>query len=263
MREKAKKNGTEIVYIPLMLYGVAPAYHVAGLEGKKPLNFTGEVLAEIYLGKINRWDDPALKKLNPDVKLPAKPIVVVHREDSSGTTQIFTGYLAAVSPEWKKQVGAGADKVNWPRGVGAERNQGVAIQVHSTDGAIGYVDRMYVRMQDINLDYGAVQNHDKSAFVRAEAANTTAALQAILNEIPDELTFSLADEPGKDSYPISGVIYAECSYVQPEAKGKQVVDFLRWALHDGQKFVAASNFAPLPKELVPRIEKRLDEIKTK
>ena len=266
LREKAKKKGTEIVHVPLMLYGVAPAYHFAETKGKepkdeKPLNFTGAVLADIFLGKITHWDDPALKKINPGVKLPAKPIVVVHREDSSGTTQIFTEYLAAVSPEWKQRMGPGSDKVKWPTGVGAERNQGVALKVHGTDGAIGYVDRAYVTLQDITLDYGAVQNHDKSAFVRAEASTTTAALQAILGEIPDDLTFDLADKTGKDSYPIAGVIYAQCSGVQPDGKRQQVVDFLRWAVHEGQPNIAQANFAPLPPELVPRIDKRLEGIK--
>lgn len=267
LRERAKKNGVEIVHVPLMLCGVAPAYHFAVTKGKepkdeKPLNFTGEVLARIFLGKITQWNDPALKKINPGVKLPDKKIIVVHREDSSGTTQIFTEYLAAASPEWREQMGPGSDRVKWPTGVGELRNQGVAIKVHGTDGAIGYVDRMYVTLQDLSLDYGAVQNHDKTAFVRAEAPNTTAALQAILAEIPDDLTFSLADKPGKDSYPIAGVIYAQCSDVQPAAKRQQVVDFLRWAVHeDAQKSVAQASFAPLPPELIPRIDKRLEGIK--
>ncbi len=262
LREKAKADGREIVHIPLMLCGVAPAYCVAELEGKKPLNFTGEALANIFLGKIQQWDDPALKALNPEVKLPAKKIVVIHRKDSSGTTQIFSDYLAAVSPAWREQVGPGSASVKWPTGIGAERNQGVAIAIHSTDGAIGYVDRAYVTVQDITLDYGAVQNHDKTAFLRAEPANTTAALQAILGEIPDDLTFNLADKPGKDSYPIAGVIYGLCRSVQPEGKRPQVVDFLRWAVHSGQADLATSNFAPLPAEIVPRIDQRLNEIKS-
>jgi phosphate transport system substrate-binding protein len=263
LREKAKAAGREIVHVPLMLCGVAPAYHVSELEDEKPLNFTGEILAGIFLGKIQKWDDPALKAVNPGVKLPAKKIFVVHRDDSSGTTQIFTEYLAAVSPEWQKEVGPGGQKIKWPTGVGAKRNQGVAIAIHSTDGAIGYVDRMFVTLQDLTLDYGAVQNHDKTAFVRAEPANTTAALQAILDKLPDDLTFDLTDKPGKESYPIAGVIYGLCSNVQPEGQKQRVVDFLRWAIHDGQANIAGACFAPLPPELVPRIDKRLDGIKTK
>jgi phosphate transport system substrate-binding protein len=261
LREKARASGQEIVHIPLMLCGVAPAYHISELQGAKPLNFTADVLAGIFLGKIQKWDDPALKAINKGVELPAKKIVVVHRDDSSGTTQIFTEYLAAVSPEWQKEVGPGGAKVKWPTGVGAERNQGMHIAINNTDGAIGYVDRMFVTMQESTLDYGAVQNHDKTAFVRAEPANTTAALAASLDKVSDDLTFDLTDKPGKDSYPIAGAIYGLCSSVQPSAKKQQVVDFLHWAVHDGQKNIPAECFAPLPEELIPRIDKKLDGIK--
>jgi phosphate transport system substrate-binding protein len=264
LRDKAKAGGREIVHIPLMLCGVAPAYHVSELQGEKPLNFTGDVLAGIFLGKIQKWDDPSLKAVNPGVKLPSKKIIVVHRDDSSGTTQIFTEYLAAVSPEWQKEgvVGPGGQKIKWPTGVAARRNQGMAIAIHTTEGSIGYVDRMFVTLQDITLNYGAVQNHDKTAFVRAEPANTTAALEATLDKVPEDLTFDLTDKPGKDSYPIAGVIYGLCSNVQPEGQKQQVVDFLRWAVHEGQASIAGVCFAPLPLELVPRIEKRLNGIKT-
>ena len=261
LREKARKEGVEIVHIPLLLCGVVPAYHVAELKGKTPLNFTGEVLADIFLGKIKHWNDPALKAINPGVKLPAKKITVVHREDSSGTTDLFTEYLAAVSPAWKEQVGPAAAEVKWPVGIAVARNPGVAAKIHEIDGAIGYVDRLYTSFQDIVLDYGAVQNKDKSAFVRAEPANLTAAARAILAEIPDDLTFNLIDKPGKDSYPITGVIYAVCSDRQPEASRKQIVDFLRWATHEGQADVVKTSFAPLPPELVQRVDRRLDAIK--
>jgi phosphate transport system substrate-binding protein len=260
--DKAKASGREIVHIPLMLCGVAPAYHISGLKGAKPLNFTADVLAGVFLGKIQKWDDPALKAINPGVELPAKKIVVIHRDDSSGTTQIFTEYLAAVSPEWQKEVGPGGSKIKWPTGAGANRNQGMHIAINQTDGAIGYIDRMFITLQDNTLDYGAVQNHDKTAFVRAEPANTTAALEATLDKVPDNLTFDLTDKPGKDSYPIAGVIYGLCSSVQPAGQKQEVVDFLRWAVHDGQKSIAGASFAPLPDELIPRIDKRLDGIKT-
>ena len=246
--EKAKSSGREIVHVPLMLCGVAPAYHVSELKGEKPLNFTGEVLAGIFLGKIEKWDAPALKAINPGVKLPAKNIVVLHRDDFSGTTQIFTEYLAAVSPEWQKQIGPGSQKAKWPIGVGANRNQGMAIAIHSTDGSIGYVDRMFVTLQDITLDYGAVQNHDKNAFLRAEPAYSTAALQATLDKVPDDLTFDLTDKPGKDSYPIAGVIYGLCSNVQPEGKE----DSVKWSTSSAGPYMRVRrtspgvSFAPLP-----------------
>ncbi len=257
--EKAKKDDVHIVHIPLMICGVVPAYHIAELKGKAPLNFTGKVLADIFLGKIKKWNDPGLKAINPGVNLPDKPITVVHREDSSGTTELFTQYLATVSSDWKEQVGPSAAKIKWPTGVAASRNQGVALKVHQIDGAIGYVDRLYVAFQDIALDYGAVQNQDKS-FVRAEPANLTAAVQAVESRIPDDLTFNLVDQPGKDSYPIAGVIYAVCSDKQSQADRKQIVDFLRWATHAGQAAVTKSGFAPLPRELVERDDRRLEGI---
>ena len=174
----AGRTACEVVHIPLLLCGVVPAYHIAELKVKaRRLNFTGEILADIFLGKIEQWNDPALKAINPGVDLPAKKITVVHREDSSGTTQLFTEYLAAASPAWREQVGPAAAEVKWPLGIAAGRNQGVAAKIDEIDGAIGYVDRLYASFQDIKLDYGAVQNKDKSAFVRAEPANLTAAVR--------------------------------------------------------------------------------------
>jgi phosphate transport system substrate-binding protein len=261
LRDKARENGCDIVHIPLFLCGVVPAYHVEELKGKPPLNFTGPVLAGIFLGKITQWDDPALKAINPGVALPAKKIMVVHREDSSGTTELFTEYLAAVSPAWREQVGPAAAEVKWPQGEAVSRNPGLAARIYQMDGAIGYIDRMFTAFQGMVLDYGAVQNKDKSAFVRAEPANLTAAARAVLAEIPADLTFNLIDKPGKDSYPITGVVYAVCLDRHPEGERKQIVDFLRWATHEGQADVEKTNFARLPPELVERVDRRLDAIK--
>ncbi len=260
LREKARKQGVEIVHVPLLLCGVVPAYHVEELKGKT-LNFNAEVLADIFLGKITDWNAPALKELNPGVNLPAKKITVVHREDSSGTTQLFTEYLAEASPAWKEQIGPAAAEVKWPVGVAVARNPGVAAKINQTDGAIGYIDLLYATFQDIVLDYGAVQNKDKSAFVHADPQSLTAAARAVLADISDDLTFSLIDKPGRDSYPITGVIYAVCADKQSEASRKQIVDFLRWATHDGQADVVKTSFATLPSELVERVDHRLDAIK--
>jgi phosphate transport system substrate-binding protein len=262
LRKKAQDDGVGIVHVPLFLCGVVPAYHIAELKGKTPLNFDGAILAGIFLGKIQQWDDPALKAINPGVNLPAKKITVVHREDSSGTTQLFTEYLAAVSPAWTEQVGPAAADVKWPQGISANRNQGVATKISEIDGAIGYVDRFYVSFQELTLDYGAVRNKDKSAFVRAEPANLTAAVRAILAEIPEDLAFDLINRPGKESYPIAGVIYAVCLDKQSAADRKVVVDFLRWATHEGQADVVKTDFAPLPAELAERVDRRLDSIKS-
>jgi phosphate transport system substrate-binding protein len=185
---------------------------------------------------------------------------VVYREDSSGTTQLFTEYLAAASPAWRKKIGPAASRIKWPVGVGAKRSIGVAKKVDATPGAIGYVDRLFTSYEDIDLRYAAVQNKDGTAFVRAEPENMTAAVKGILDQIPDHLGFSLADRPGKDSYPISGVIYAVC-YKNQSENGTEVADFLRWVVHEGQQFANKSRYAALPPELVERVDKKIDSIK--
>jgi phosphate transport system substrate-binding protein len=228
-------------------------------SGRSPARTAG-ALADIFLGKITQWNDPALKAANPGVELPATKITVVHREDPSGTTLLFAEYLAAVSGAWREKVGPAASVVRWPVGEAAARNLGVATRVDQTEGAIGYVDRLFTSYEDMELDYGAVQNKDKTAFVRAEPENMTAAVRGILTDIPEDLTFDLADKPGKDAYPISGVIYAVCRQALPPAHRQQVVDFLRWATHEGQPFAAKTDFAPLPPELVARVERRLETI---
>jgi phosphate ABC transporter phosphate-binding protein len=262
-QEQARAKGGDVVHVPVLLCGVAVVYNVKELKGKPPLQVTGEVLADIFMGKIKTWDDPALKKLNPDVTLPATPITVVHRKDSSGTTLLFTQYLADVSKEWKEQVGAKSE-VKWPVGTSTPRNLGVAQLVDRAEGSIGYVDRLFTTYEDIKLDHLAIQNHDKSAFVRAEPKNMTEAVKGILGEIPESLAFDLANKPGKDAYPICGVIYAVCYRNQPEPQRKQVVEFLRWATHEGQEpATKTAAFAPLPQELVTRVDKQIESIQAK
>jgi phosphate transport system substrate-binding protein len=264
-RLKAKEKG-DVVHIPVVFFGVAPVYNVKELKGKAPLNLTGELLADIFLGKVTKWNDPAVAKINPGVPLPPTSITVVHREDSSGTTLVFTEYLDAVSAgEWRNKLGKPASAVKWPVGpnfVSAARNLGVATKVHETEGAIGYVDRMYTTYDEMVLDYAAVQNKDKSAFVRAEPANMTAAAAGVLANLPDDLVFDLTNKPGAGSYPISGVVYAVCYQNQPGETQKRVVDFLRWATHNGQAYATKMTLAPLPDELVKRIDKKLETIKT-
>jgi phosphate transport system substrate-binding protein len=255
--QSLKQKGGEVVQIPILLCGVAPVYNVKELKGKAPLKLTGEVLADIFLGKIKEWNDRAIKALNPGVELPATGITVVHREDSSGTTHIFTQYLAAVSKAWREQVGPPASEIKWPVGVAAARNLGVASKVDETEGAIGYVDRMFTTYDQMVLDYAAIENRDKTGFVRAEPENMTAAA----GNIHDDLSLSLANQPGKEAYPISGVIYAICYQGQPQATYHQVVDFLRWAAHEGQARAAQMTYAPLPTELVKRIEPSIESIK--
>jgi phosphate transport system substrate-binding protein len=306
--QKAKEKGGDVVQVPVLLCGVAVVYNVKELKPKKelpaqtdskgekepkdkkeskeevkPLKLTGEVLADIFLGKITQWDDPALKTLNPELPLPATKITVVHRKDSSGTTQLFTEYLDAVSKAWRDKVGPPASEVKWPVGEAAPRNLGVAQLVDKTEGAIGYVDRMFTEYEEIKLDSAAIENKDKTGFVRAEPENMTAAAASIVADLPDDLGFNLANKPGKDAYPISGVIYATCYQKQPEETRKRLVEFLRWATHEGQPSAAKieeqlrkarekgaiaipspeAAAAPLPPELVKRTDQRVEAIKAK
>jgi phosphate transport system substrate-binding protein len=266
-RQKAKEKGGDVVHIPVMFFGVAPVYNVKELKDKPPLNLTGELLAAIFSGQITKWNDPAIAKVNPGVALPETPITVVHRSDSSGTTQVFTEYLdaaTAASGTWRNKMGKPASEIKWPAGqnfVAEARNLGVASKVDKTDGAIGYVDRMYTSYEDLKLAYAAVQNKDKTGFVRAEPENMTAAVSGLLATLPDDLVFDLADKPGKDAYPISGAIFAVCFQNQPAARRQQVVDFLHWAVHDGQQPIPKMTFAPLPPDLVKRIDQKLETIK--
>jgi phosphate transport system substrate-binding protein len=260
-RQTAEAKGGKILQLPILLCGVAPIYNVKGLKGKAPLNFTGAVLAKIFLGQIGTWDHADLKELNPGTELPKTPIVVVHREDSSGTTHLFTEYLAAESPEWREKVGPAASEVKWPTGVGAERSLGVLERVFRTEGAIGYVDRLFTSYELMDVAYGAVQNKDRTAFVRAEPDNMTAAMQAAVGAMPADLGFELADRPGKESYPITGVIYALCYQAQPASSQKALTDFLNWVVHGGQSFAARTRFAALPSEVVERVDKEIQSIK--
>ncbi len=255
--QKARDTGGEVVHIPLVMGAVVPAYNLA--EVKEPLTFSGPLLADIYLGKVKKWNDKAIQKLNPGVRLPEKDIGVVHRSDGSGTTYVWVDYLAKVSEEWKEKVGV-ATSVNWPAGEGAKGNEGVAGRVKETPGAIGYIELIYALQNDIN--YGLVKNKE-GATIKAELKSITAAADNALNEIPEDLRYSITDAGGKDSYPICGTVWAVIYVNQPAPTGRHVVDFLRWVTHDGQQFCEGLQYAKLPPGLVERVEKRLDSVKVK
>jgi phosphate transport system substrate-binding protein len=265
-KKQAQEKGGEVVQIPVALCAVVPIYNLKELkgEGKPPLKFNGEVLAGIFLGKIKKWNHPALQKLNEQVTLPDTDIIVVHREDSSGTTKIFAEYLAGASTAWPKDLEVD-NKVNWPvedkeRTAFKSRNHGVAMHVMVTEGAIGYVDLLHAYGEE-TLQYGAVENKEH-AFIHAEAKNMTAAVKEVLAEGSDELALAtLTNRPGKESYPICGAIWAVCYQNQPASSQKDVVDFLTWVTHDGQQYAQGMSYAPLPEELTKRAEQKLKSIK--
>jgi len=251
----AKEKGGDVFHIPLCMGAVVPAYNLD--EVKEPLIFSGPVLADIYLAKIKKWNDKAIQDLNPGVKLPDKEIGVVYRSEGSGTTYVWVDYLAKVSPEWKEKVGV-STSVKWPIGEGAKGNEGVAGRVKSNPGSIGYIELTYALSN--NIAFGHVKNKE-GVPIKAELKSIQAAADNSLKNIPDDLRYSITDADGKDSYPISGTVWAVIYVNQPSDNGKHVVDFLRWITHDGQELTGPLNYVRLPKGLVERLEKKLDQVK--
>src|SRR5438552_144461 len=234
-----------ILHFATVLGAVVPVYSIPGVTAE--LKFTGQVLADIYLGKITKWNDPAIAGLNAGVNLPGTDITVVHRSEGSGTTYIWVDYLAKISPEWMKKVGV-ATAVNWPTGVGGKGNEGVAGLVTQTPGSIGYVELIYALQNKIS--YGSVQNRE-GEFVRASVAAVTAAAAATKGKMPEDFRVSITNADGKGVYPISSFTWM-LFYQSPKDKAQSqvMVDFLKWALTDGQKFAPDVGYAPLPAEVV-------------
>ena len=253
--EQLQATGFKVLHIPTVLGAVVPTYNVPGVSGE--LKFTGDVLADIFLGNIKKWNDARIAKANPGAKLPDTDIIVVHRSDGSGTSYIFTDYLSKVSNDWKTKVGKNT-AVNWPAGLGAKGNEGVAGQVKQTEGAIGYVELIYALQN--SMSYGTVQNA-AGQFVKASLESVTAAAASV-KEMPDDFRVSITNAPGKTAYPISSftwlLVPADWS---DKAKEKAFVDFLNWMISGGQGMTSALNYAPLPKPVVDKIKVRLKDIK--
>jgi len=238
----------KVLHFPTVLGGVVPIYNIPEVDAE--LKFSGQVLADIFLGKITKWNDAAIAKENPDATLPPSDITVVHRADGSGTSYIFCDYLAKVSPEWKSRVGV-ATSVNWPVGVGGKGNEGVAGLVKQSPGSIGYVELIYALQNKIA--YGAVRNYDGN-FVRASLETVSEAAASAADKMPADFRVSITNAPGKNAYPISSFTWL-LLYQSPRDKGKAktMVDFVKWALNEGQKYAADLGYAPLP-ETVVRLE---------
>jgi phosphate transport system substrate-binding protein len=249
------KHGFGILHFPTVLGADVPTYNIPGVTAA--LNFTPEALAGIFLGKITKWNDPAITATNKGVSLPANDIVVVHRSDGSGTTYIWTDYLSKVSDEWKNKVGKGAS-VNWPVGLGGKGNEGVTGQIKNAPNSIGYVELIYAISN--NIPYGSVKNSSGN-FVKADLASVSAAAGAVAKTMPDDFRVSITNPPGKSAYPIASFTWL----LIPEkfsdtAKRDAIKGFLSWMLADGQNYAEQLSYAKLPNEVIAQEKKALAKI---
>ena len=254
--DKIAAAKVKFMHIPTVLGAVVPIYNIPGVS--KVLNFSGDVIADIYLGKITKWNDPRLVKDNPGVNLPATPILPVYRSESSGTTFIFTDYLSKVSPAWKTTVGNNS-AVKWPAGIGAKGNEGVAGMVRQTPGSLGYVELIYALSN--NMSYGAVKNA-AGKFLQGSPEGVTAAAAASAKTMPADYRVSITNAPGAASYPISSFTYLliPLKFADP-AKGAAVKEFLNWMLEHGESEAAGMHYAPLPAQVQTMVKKTIATIK--
>jgi phosphate transport system substrate-binding protein len=256
MREAdSKAAGAPVLHIPICAGAVVVTYN---LSGNPQIKLTPDVISDIFMGKIKRWDDQRIKAKNPGAPLPEIEITVVHRSDGSGTTSIFSDYLSKVSKEWKDKVGAGT-ALNWPVGLGAKGNPGVAGLVKQTPGSIGYVELIYALQN--KMPYGAIQNK-KGKFITPTLQATSMAANITL---PDDMRVSLTDTSAADGYPISGftwiLVYKEQKYGdRTEAKARSLAKLLDWMTHEGQKYAEPMHYAPLSKSAQDKADKLIKSI---
>lgn len=252
--EQLQEAKVKILHVPTVLGADVPAYNIPGVTAE--LKFTPETLAGIFLGKITSWDDPALAKDNPGVKLPSQPIIVIHRSDGSGTTYIWTDYLSKISSEWQGQIGKGTS-VKWPVGLGGKGNEGVAGMVRQMPGAIGYIELIYAVQNKIT--YGVVKNA-AGCFVKASLESVTAAAASV-KSMPADFRVSITNAPGKDAYPISSFTWLLIPVRSKDAaKGKILADFLNWMVDEGQKMTAELTYAPLPQNVAAKVKAEIKQV---
>ena len=256
-QELANAKGGPVLHVPTVIGAVVVTYNVPGVS--QPLQLTGDVIADIFLGRIARWNDARIAATNPGVALPGDDILVVHRTDASGTSFIFTDYLSSVSQQWANGPGRGK-QVNWPVGLGAKGNEGVSAQVKQTPGAVGYTELAYAKQ--LRLAMARVRSHD-GTFVEPTIENIQAAAAGALESLPDSTDFrvSIVNAVGAQAYPISSLTWILLYRNQPDAtKAQPLLDFLRWALTEGDQQAAALDYAPLPGPVVQRVLQRLDSV---
>jgi len=251
--EQATKIGVPVLHIPQASGAVVVTYNLPGENNN--ISLTPDIIADIFLGKIKTWNDPRITGINKGVTIPGLPILVAHRSDGSGTTNIFTNYLSKVSADWKAKVGNGS-AVNWPSGLGGKGNEGVAGLVKQTPGAIGYVELIYALQN--KMDYAKIQNK-KGKFIVPSLASVTAAGNV---KLPDDSKIFITDTDAADGYPIAGftwvIIYKDQNYNGRSVdRATKLLKLLWWNIHEGQAFAAPLNYAPLSKEALKTAEKIL------
>jgi phosphate transport system substrate-binding protein len=246
----------KLMHVPTVLGAVVPIYNLPGVN--KPLNFSGDVIADIYLGKISKWNDPRIAKDNPGVNLPNHQILPVYRSDGSGTTFIFTDYLSKVSPEWVSKVGKGTS-VKWPAGVGSKGSEGVAGMVRQSPNSFGYVELLYALQN--KMEYGAVKNA-AGRFVLGSPDGVTAAAAASAKAMPADYRVSITNAAGPNSYPISSFTWLLIprQFTDP-AKGAAVKGFLVWMLEHGESEASSMGYAPLPAQVQAMVKKTITTVK--
>ncbi len=252
--EETAASSSEILHIPVVLGAVVLTYNLDAV--KEPLRLSPQVIADIFLGKIKTWNDPRIKADNPTAALPANDITPVYRSDGSGTSDVFTDFLAKVSPEWKEKVGR-TKNPQLPQGVGmgAKGNEGVMGQVRQTPNTIGYVELTFAKAN--NLPSALVKNA-AGTFIEPSPETVTAAAAGMLSDAPADLRMQITNSAGANAYPISGIVYALVYKDQKDtAKGKALVDFLWWVTHEGQSFAQPLHYAPVPSDLVQLVEGKL------
>jgi phosphate transport system substrate-binding protein len=242
----------EIIHIPIILGAVVLTYNLA--EVQQTLRFSPETTADIFLGKITRWDDERVKMDNPGVALPSAPLTVVHRSDGSGTSAVFTNYLSKVSPEWKEKVGEGTSP-SFPVGLGGKGNEGVTGQIKQTPNTIGYVELAYAVKNKMPV---AEIKNKAGKYVLPNFETVTYAAAETINEAPDDLRVTITDAAGENAYPISSYVFVLIyKDQQDEVVGRTLVDFLTWGINDGERFAEALYYAPLPQEMVKRASAKI------
>jgi phosphate transport system substrate-binding protein len=246
----------KILHFPTVLGAVVPTYNIVGVPGD--LNFTQKAIAGIFLGTIKKWNDPEIASSNPGVKLPGEDIVVIHRSDGSGTSYIWTDFLAKISSDWKSKVGNAATSVNWPVGLGGKGNEGVSGLVKQTPNSIGYIELIYAVQN--NIAYGKVQNA-AGKFVKADLAGVTAAAAASAKSLPDDFRVSITNAPGPNVYPIASFTWLLIpAQIQDSAKRDAIKGFLAWMLTEGQNYNEGLTYARLPKEVIEKETKAISLI---